>query len=412
MTTTPPAHVFDRTALPHQPHTVWALIIAVGGLRSVGFVWPFLSYRLAEATPSSVAAIMAAFGVGGLAGSVLWGHLIDRIGMRPTVLISMFLAAITMPALARATAVPAVLCTAFFAGAVYDALRPVVTAALAHMVPGPADRARLDGWRHYAVNAATAICGAAGGMLAHHHLTLMFDANGAGCAAVGLAACWILPPSAAHVAPHRPQAHRLVVRAAVQDARLWLAVLASWCALTCCAALYCGMPLMMAEAGLSAGAYGVTQVVSGIVVLAASPLLVPWMGRRALRGPLADLLAVAALVLGAGMALAGLVRTTPGYSAAAAVIILGEILLFAAATNVISTIAPPTGQGLYAGIWGCTMSAAVIVTPLVTSWALATVGPVLAGGVFLLIGIFGGCLCLPLAALMPAGTATPKPGAG
>lgn len=403
----------DYSTPSRWPRVLWMLIVGSFVLRSTGFTFPFLPYRLsAVCGPSAVACLLAVFGFGGLAGSVTWGWLADRIGQRHTVLISMLVAALAMPTLARATALPAVATTTFLAGATYDSTRPVVSAAIADLVPLRAGRVLVDGWRHFAINAGVATTGVVGALVAHRALTVLYDVNALGCLLFALGAMVFLPAgrceSLRDSAVRRSTA-RSLRRHAVRDPRLWLLLLASCCALTCCAGLYSALPLMMSAAALDAGAYGWTQVTSGVTVLALTPLIVPWMARRAQRGsPLADLLAVAALVLGAGMAMAGLVTNTVGYSMAAAVLIVGEILLFSAATNLVSVIAPTPGRGLYAGVWGGTMSASLIVTPLVTSWSLATGGPLLASVVFLLIGLVGAALSLPLAALLgpssPAGT--------
>ncbi|MFD0068794.1 MFS transporter, partial [Streptomyces sp. NPDC127574] len=190
-------------------------------------------------------------------------------------------------------------------------------------------------------------------------------------------------------------------REAFTDPRLWLLWVASLGALIPVAALFSTLPLMMQRDGLSTTAYGQTQVVSAVAVLVLSPLLNPWLARRATRSaPMVGTLALSAVILGAGIGSAGLASTPAGYAAAVVAAVPGEIILFVAANDVCNRISPDHLRGLYAGIWGTTLATAVMCAPLLAGWAYAEGGDHFIALTTVTCGLVAAALCLPLAALL------------
>ncbi|MFI6341099.1 MFS transporter [Streptomyces sp. NPDC050535] len=398
LTETPPAP--SATGIRRRwPPVIWTLLIGSFAVRAGGFVYPYLSYRLDELGMATVTVtwILAAFGGGWLIGQILCGALADRIGRRPTLTGAMLLAAIAFPLLAMARTPLAVGTAAAVSGLVYYAPWPIVSAVVADTVPDECGRALISGWRHFAINLGAATTGIAGGALAGPvGIRALFFCNGAVCALFALVV-WRVLPSSGTGAPRQRGGLRLALR----DVRLWLLWLASLSALVPVAGLFSILPLLMARDGLDASAYGATQAASAAAVLVLSPLINPWLGRRARAGaPMVGMIAASSLLLGVGMGLAGLASTTVGYSLAAALAVPGEIVLFVAAAHVLNQLAPTAARGLYAGIWGSTLAAAVICAPLMAGWALTHGGDHLAAALTLATGLLGASLCLPLAALM------------
>lgn len=379
---------------------IWILVVGAGVVRSAGFSYPFLPYRLTGLgfSTASISVLLALFGLGWLAGQLVWGHLADRLGRRATLVSAMTVAAVALPLLAQATSLVAVGAATAVAGAVYDAPRPVISAAVADGVADEGRRAGISGWRHFATNVGAAITGATGGLLADSAgLPFLFWINGAACAAFAVIAVRFMRPDR----PPRPtqRTNPGTGRSAVRDARLWLLWLVSTCAFIPIAGIFSIMPLLMERQGLPASAYGWTQVASAAAVLLLSLPLNRWLARRA-QGSMVRLLAASSLVLGAGIGAAGLANTTVEYAAAAAAAVPGEIVAFVAATAVIDRIAPPRARGLYAGIWGTTLATAIICAPVLAGWSLAHGGPVLVGAVTCACGVVGAVVCLPLGLLL------------
>ncbi|MFC8125420.1 MFS transporter [Streptomyces sp. NPDC057302] len=402
-TVIPAAPVTDHESSAQRPWppVIWALLLITLIARSLGFAYPFLSYRLKDLgyTTQTVGHALAIFGVGWLIGQLLTGWATDRLGRRRTLVTSMATAAVCLPMMAQAHAFAAVGAGALIVGIVYDAPRPVVTAAIADAITDDAQRAAANGWRHGAVNIGAAITGAAGGLLAVHlGFEALFWFNAVACGACALIAHRYLdadtPTRTNQTTSSTP------VRAALGDTRLWLLLIASTAGLTCAAGMFTALPLLMEEDGLSASSYGWTQVANAGTVIALTPVLTPWLSRRCgVSRPMVGTLAASTLLLGVGMGSAGLADTTLGYSLAVAAAMPGEIAFFIAASDVLNKISPDHSRGLYAGIWGTSLAIPVIIAPVLATASLAAGGDSLAGLTTFTAGALGALLCLPLIAL-------------
>jgi MFS family permease len=366
--------------------------------RSLGFAYPFLSYHLQALgySTDAVGQVLAIFGIGWLLGQLGTGWCADHLGRKRTLVAAMVMAAICLPLMAQTQAFGAVCVTALAAGVVYDATRPVVSALIADLITNDGQRAAVNGWRHGAVNIGAAVTGAAGGLLATHlGFRALFWINAAACTACAFIARRYLPDDTSDRIRHATK--RWPLRTALQDTRLWLLWAASVCALTCAAGMFTTLPMLMADDGLPAEAYGWTQVANAATVIVLTPLLTPWLSRRCTgHRPMVGMLAASALVLGVGMGSVGLADTTVGYSLAVAAAVPGEIVFFIAASDVLNKISPDDARGLYAGIWGSTLALAVVTAPVLGAASLAAGGGPLAALSTLAAGAAGAALCLPL----------------
>ncbi|MER6684635.1 MFS transporter [Streptomyces olivaceoviridis] len=388
-------------AVRQDTRQVWVLVIGAGAVRAAGFSYPFLGYRLSDLgyTAGGISTVLALYGVGWLAGQIVWGRLSDMVGRRTTLVSAMLMAAVVLPCLAGATNPITMGICAVLAGSVFDAPRPVVSAVVADHVDNADARARVTGWRHFAINIGAAVTGATGGLLAGTTgLPALFWVNAVACAAFALVAFRCMSPGRPSHAPSAGS--RSDYRVALHDTRLWLLWAASVCTLTPLAGLFSIMPLLMTNAGLPASAYGWTQVASAAAVLLLSIPLNGWLARRACSSSMVKLLAASALVLGAGIGSAGCATTSWQYAAAAAAAVPGEIVAIVAATAVLDSITPPHARGLYAGIWGSTLATAIICAPVLAGWSLTHGGPQLVTLMTFACGAVGAAICLPLGRLL------------
>lgn len=393
----PPPTSITSTRAP-WPGAIWALLAGTFLVRAAGCVYPFLAWHLTDRGlgGTQLTVVLALFGAGWLAGQVIGGASADRFGRRVTLTGSMLLAAVVFPVLAQAHTLPALAAAAFVSGAVYDAARPVVSAVIADTVEDEPTRARIAGWRYFAVNIGVAITGALGGTLAESvGLPVLFWCNGLVCAGFGVVA-WLVMP--AETLQTRTARHGY--RSVLADPRLVLLWLASLCGFIPMSALYAVLPQMMAQDHLPAAAYGWAQVTAAIAVLVLSPLFNPWLARRAQsKHPMVGPLGASCLILGLGMGSAGLVSTPAGYAAAVVASVPGEIIATVAAADIVNRIAPAHARGRYAGIWGTSLAASVLAAPLLAGWALEAGGHHLVGLTLAGCGLIGAGLCLPLTAL-------------
>ncbi|MGW0572961.1 MFS transporter [Streptomyces tauricus] len=412
MPTTVSAAPTVPAASPHAAHkrwppVVWTLVLGTFLARAAGFAYPFLAIHLAsrgvEATWISM--VLALFGAGWLTGQIVLGALADRIGRRVTLVGAMTAAALVFLILAQVHSLTALAVASFFAGICYDAPRPIVSALIMDSVSDEPTRARIAGWRHFAVNCGAACTGAIGGLLSEQVGTApLIWANALTCGLFAAAARRFLP---ARSASSRTTGDGSL-RNAFSDMRLMLLWLVSVCALIPVAALYSVLPVMMAQDRLPTSAYGWSQVAGAIAVLVFSPLLNPWLARRA-DGPMVGLLALSSVILGAGMGSAGLTSHSVGYAAAVVIAVPGEIIAFIAAGNIVNLIAPKHSRALYAGIWGTTLAVAVIGAPLLANGALHVGGHSTVALALTACGFLGAAICLPLAALLHRPSAAELP---
>jgi MFS family permease len=174
------------------PPVMWLLLGGNFLVRALGFAYPFMAYFVVQRGhgAGAVGAVLAAFGVGWVVGQLVCGWLVDRVGGRTTLVASMLLAAVVLTLLAGAHSVPALLVGALLAGLVYDAPRPVVSAAITELIPDPTKRAKVDALRYgWVINGGAAITGGLGGLLADRIGTpALYVIDAAACAAFALVA--------------------------------------------------------------------------------------------------------------------------------------------------------------------------------------------------------------------------------
>jgi MFS family permease len=368
--------------------------------RACGYAYPFLAYRLSGIgySAASSGAVLAAFGLGWLIGQPVAGWWTDRFGYRHALLATSLLGAALLPVLACGTGLLWLLCASMAAGFAYDAPRPAVSAAIIHLVPDPKMRVIVSGWRLGAINVGAAGAGGIGGLLADQ---VGYVALVAANAVSFIAFAAIVVPALPRPAVSRMRPSRLSTPSprVLRDGRLWLLCLSTLLAMTCAVGLMSSLPLMMSRSGLSAGDYGITQIVDGLAVVVLTPLAnrvtSRWAGKPR---PLLRAQALSSLSLGAGMGCTGLMHSTLGYSLAVACSVPGEIALYVVATELVTLLSPPGAVGRYHGVFGATFASAIILAPLLTGWALSAGGAETAGISTLACGTAGALLCLPLRA--------------
>ena len=392
-----------RRRAPTPPREVRVLIWGMLILRGAGWAYPLLAFRLSDIGAGEfTATALAAFGAGWAVGGLLTGELCDRYGPRLALIAAMLPPVVALPILGTTTSPTAILACAFVAGTGYDALRPLANAVVPAAVDHPGDRSwHLASW-HRAANLGSAACGAAAGLLVPHTgLPILFGANAAACALVASTAVLLLPGGRLPLQPHLHTHPDGRDRGALADPRLWLLCAASLGSTVCIVALLAVVPELMTAAGRSAADYGIVQAAGTGAVVIATPLMQPWIRRRAARGrPLTGLLAAGSVLLGASLAAAALATSTTTIAVAIVAGIPGEIAAMIAATTVLQHIGPHT-PGRYSGIWGITVALAAILAPLTAHGTPTTTAALL-----LAAGLSGALLCIPLTTVIRR---TPEP---
>lgn len=387
-----------RLGFANYPPQIWLLLAGSFLVRALGFAYPFMSYFVTERGHGTtvVSFVLAACGIGWVLGLLVCGSLVDRIGGRLTLMIAMVGAAAVLCLLSVSHSAPMLIGGAVVFGLLFDAPRPIISAAITELVPDTEQRAKIDAFRYgWVVNAGGAITGALGGLLAVRiGVPALFLVHAAACVAFAVLAACFLPRRGQDSVPATALSG---YRNALADKPLLLLYLSSIATLTVMTALFADMPMVMRLHGLGPDAFGWAQVANALGVVILTPLITPWLSRRIAVSPRLDILAVATLWTTVCMAVAAFATTTTGFSLAGFGVALGETAWFVVAVGIVHRIAPPERRGLYHGVWATALPVAWIVSPLVAAFSLENGGPQMVAVTTFVVGLIGAALCVPLA---------------
>jgi len=270
----------------------WGLIIN----RLASFVVPFLSIYLVRERgflPAEAGRVLALYGVGMTIAGPVGGLLADRIGRLATMLAALVLGAGAVGALAFARDPGLLASLAFLSAAAGELYRPAMSAAVADVVP-PIDRQRAYGLVYWAANFAIAVGLFLGGLVAERSMTALFLADAA--SSIGAATLiWLrVPETRPRALVHEPAIRGLAK--VLSDGAYLSFLLLHLAALVVFTQWQLALPIDIAAHGRGPAAYAFLMALNcaGVVVL--QPVLSP----RLQRLDAAGLLAVSALLFGAG----------------------------------------------------------------------------------------------------------------
>lgn len=369
----------DRTAgLPPPFWFLWAgmLLNALGG-----FLYTFLSLYLTRTRGLSIeqaGLIGSLFGIGGLCSGPIGGVLADRIGRRPTLLLSTGLTAAALLQLGWARAPLYIGLSALCVGLLAGMWRPAAYAAAADLV-APADRTRAYALLYWATNLGFAGASVLAGALARIDMWLLFVGDAATTFLFGVLVLFGVPetrPAADDQAPPRSllAPYRDAVFVAFALAQLPLGWMFWQANVT--------LPLDMGGHGVSLARFGQLISLNGILIVILQPLAVTYVVR--LRRSRA--LALGALLIGLGFFLPALRSTVPVYAAGIVVWTLGEIVVSAVTPALVADLAPPELRGSYQGGFQLCWGAASLLGPALGSLVLGRLGGRALWGLCLVLG--------------------------
>jgi MFS family permease len=353
------------------PRPFWVLFAGTLVNRVGGFVLIFLAIYLTDErglTPSQAGAVVAAYGIGAIGAGPIGGVLSDRLGRRPTLVVSLLGGGTSIFVLGHMTRATTIMAAAISTGLLYEMYRPVVAATIADLVPVEA-RPRAYGLIYWAVNLGASIAALLGGVLASYSYRLLFAVDAITTVMFGIV-LWAALPETRPAGPTHGSADQGALRAILRD-RVFLAV----CLLTLGFTLvffqaFVALPVDMRAHGISTAAFGRLMAINGILIIMLQPL-----AGVVVRGRSRTLvLALASLILGVGFGLNALVGTALGYAGAIAVWTVGEILFGPVATSLVADLAPAHLRGAYQGAFGMVFTAAFAAAPGVGGYIMAQAG--------------------------------------
>jgi predicted MFS family arabinose efflux permease len=355
------------------------------------FVFLFLAIYLTERgfDPQQVGLVGACFGLGTLAAGPVGGTFADRLGRRPTLLVSLLasaaFAALLGVARAPALVIPGVLVFGLASSAVF----PALFAMVADVVP-EGDRPRAFGVLYWANNVGISLSAVVGGLVGARSWLALFVADAATTVLFALVV-WRKVPESRGVPAARPPAPG----ATAPQERGWGAVLSDgpFLAFVVVFVVFLAvffqfqvaMPIAMTRAGFDTAQIGRVMAVNGLLIA----LLSPFSARAFAGRDPGRVLALGAVLVGAGYGAYAWCTTAPEYAVATAIWTLGEITTMPVAIALVASMAPADLRGRYNGLYSLAFGAGQTLAPLLGGTILARSG----AGV-----LFGGCLAVCLAA--------------
>jgi len=352
------------------PPTYWILWTGALINRLGGFVMPLLALYLTGERGLSVeqaGLVVSVYGAGALLSGPLGGFFADHSGRRRTLVAGLVLGALAMLHLAFARTAVHIGVAAFLLGLLGEIYRPVISAAIADVVPSQ-DRARAYGILYWAVNLGFAVGSALGGALSQYGWSLLFVGDAATTLAYAVIV-WLRIPETRPA--RQPHGERQPLWAPLADRPFVV-----FCALIMLVGFlfnqaFVTLPIDVRDHGFSPATYGALIALNGVLIF----LLQPLVARALAPYPRHRVLAAAAALVGAGFGMTALVRTLPGYVAAITVWTVGEIVMAGIGPAVAADAAPAARRGAYQGLFHMSFGVAALTAPALGSFVLGRFGP-------------------------------------
>lgn len=371
-----------RDRIAELPAPFWFLWLGMLLNALGGFLFTFLSLYLTKTREMSIeraGLVVSLFGVGGMCAGPLGGALADRIGRRPTLLISTGLTAAAMLQLGWARSTFYIGFSALLLGLLSGMWRPAAYAAAADLVPVEA-RTRAYSLLYWASNLGFAGASVLAGVLAKIDMQLLFVVDAASTLVFGglvlLGVPETRPPEVASgprpslLTPYRDRVFAAFVLAQLPLAWLFWQANAT-------------LPLDMGSHDISLQRFGQLVSINGVLIVLLQPLAVIWVTRI----PRARALAIGAFLIGLGFFLPALRSTVPWYAASIVIWTLGEIVVSAIAPTLIADLAPVDLRGSYQGGFQLSWGTASLFGPALGSLVLGRLGGRALWGLCLLLGV-------------------------
>ncbi|WP_042367207.1 MFS transporter [Streptacidiphilus neutrinimicus] len=360
------------------PRTVRLLLLARVVNRLGAFSLPFLTAMICAdhgASLTTAGLVTAAFGLATIPSRLTGGRLADRLGRRTTILLGLCGCAVSQLAIAASGSLAWAVAGAVLLGLAYELYEPPSQAIIGESV-APAQRVRAFSLFSAALAAGAMGAGLLAAVLGRWDLRWLFVVDALTCLACALLVRLVLPrdrpavgrrgraePAAA--APTSPPVRPLRDRALVS--------------ILCTGTAYAlinqqtvmSLPLALARQGRPAADAGLLFTAAAATTVLAQPL-VRLRGVTRLSTPTA--LALAHLLLAAGLLGYALLHALPALLVSAAVWSLGDLLVMGRAYALVTDLAPPGGSGRYLAVFGTSWGVAATLAPLLGTQLLARAG--------------------------------------
>jgi MFS family permease len=359
-----------RAASVGLPRIYWWLWTGTLVNRMATFVVPFLSLYLTQERHLSVVQaglMLSLFGAGGVAAGLIGGVLADRLGRRPTMLLSLLGSGVGTIALGFIQPIAGITVMVFALGFIGECYRPAVSATVADVVP-PADRARAYGYIYWAVNLGFAIGLVLAGFLVKLGYGVLFLCDGLTSLTFAMFVWRAVPETGVR----NTRAEHPLRGTAIALTDWNLVAFVSLTFLFGCLMFQSAitMPLDWTRHGVTAQQYGLLSALNCILVVVLQPIAAAVLKRYRR----ANVLSVSGVLMAIGFGLNGFVSTIPMFALGVAIWTLGEVAAAPIAPSVIADLAPAEYRGRYQGIFSMSFGLANFAGPAMGSLVLERAG--------------------------------------
>lgn len=363
-----------RAAFGGLPGAFWWIWLGTLVNRMGSFVLPLLAFYLTGPLHRSAAfagAVAALYGLGAVVSGVLGGVLADRVGRKPTLLVSLGANAASILALGYARS-PLWLCLGTLTvGLASNAFRPATSAMIADLVPAE-HRVRAYGLNYWAINIGFSVASLSLGLVVAFGYRALFFADAATTLGCLVVIALFVPDTTPteQIAAAAASGEAGGIRAVLRD-RVYVSFILSFLlVLLVFSQCNAAQPMAMARDGLSAAEVGYVGAINGIVIVALQLPVTRWLECF----PVARVLAASSLVIGIGMAVPLFGSGIGVFAISITVWTLGEIGNTPTASAFVARIAPVHLRGRYQGVYQFAWSGAAVLAPLTGGAAFSAFG--------------------------------------
>ncbi|MEV0775641.1 MFS transporter [Streptomyces sp. NPDC050428] len=385
-----------RRSVSGLPREFWWLWTSTLVNRLGGFVATFMVLYLTMErgySASYAGLVVALHGLGGVISSVGVGVMTDRLGRRPTLLISQSSTAASVALLGFMEDPAAIVAVAFLVGLTSNASRPAVQAMMADIVK-PEDRVRAFSLNYWAINLGFAISSVAAGFIAEYSYLAGFLGEAAMTLACAVLIFVKLPESRPeHVLVDGKREVDVGMRTVLRDGRFMSVVGLAFLVALIFQQGFVGLPVAMGRDGFSSSDFGMIFAFNGVLIVALQIPVTRFIEHRDTR----RLLVISSALAGYGFGLTAFAGSMAVYALAVCVWTLAEIVNAPTQTSLVVRLSPVHGRGRYQGMYTMSWSVAGLVAPLMSGflidrygadwlWGIcAVLGTVAAAGYWLLM---------------------------
>ncbi|CAL9483483.1 MDR family MFS transporter [Streptomyces pilosus] len=379
-----------RESVSGLPRAFWWLWLSTLVNRLGAFVATFMALYLTldRGYSASYAGLVAALhGLGGVISSLGAGVMTDRLGRRPTLLVSQTATALSVALLGFVRDPVAIAAVAFLVGMASNASRPAVQAMMADIVR-PEDRVRAFSLNYWAINLGFAISSAGAGFIAEVSYRAGFLIEAGMTLACAVLVFVKLPESRPGEDAAGPAGEKdsVSLGTVVRDGRYMGVVGLSFLIALVFQQGYLGLPVAMGAAGFSPADFGLAIAVNGVLIVVLQLPVTRFIEKRDPR----QLLIASSLLAGYGFGLTAFADSVAVFALTVCVWTLAEIVNAPTQTGLVVALSPVHGRGRYQGMYTMSWAVAALVAPLMSGFVIDHWGAAWLWGTCAVVGTVAG----------------------